>query len=151
MADYDVSEFATLRIAANFSLAAAADYLELTSEQVLDLERGGKVPAAIKQVLSIAAKYPDDRIEAPKPSSFRFIDLFAGIGGIRLPFSQLGGECVFSSEWDRFAQKTYERNFGEVPHGDITAIKSDGIPDHDLLLDCVLVTSRQRKQGCSAQ
>ncbi|RWU07969.1 DNA (cytosine-5-)-methyltransferase [Pseudidiomarina gelatinasegens] len=67
-------------------------------------------------------------------SSFRFIDLFAGIGGIRLPFQQLGGECVFSSEWDKFAQKTYLSNFGEMPHGDITKIKAADIPDHDILL-----------------
>ena len=51
---------------------------------------------------------------------FRFIDLFAGIGGMRLAFQKAGGDCVFSSEWDQFAQKTYESNFGEVPFGDIT-------------------------------
>ncbi len=66
--------------------------------------------------------------------SFKFIDLFAGIGGIRLGFEHVGGECVFSSEWDVNAQKTYEANFGEVPHGDITEIKPEDIPDHDILL-----------------
>jgi DNA (cytosine-5)-methyltransferase 1 len=67
--------------------------------------------------------------------SFTFIDLFAGIGGIRLGVeSAIGGQCVFSSEWDRFAQATYEANFGERPHGDITAISPHAIPDHDLLL-----------------
>lgn len=50
----------------------------------------------------------------------RFIDLFAGIGGIRIPFDELGYECVFSSEWDKAAQDTYEANFGERPSGDIT-------------------------------
>ena len=65
---------------------------------------------------------------------FKFIDLFAGIGGIRLPFQEMGGECVFSSEWDKFSKKTYAMNFGELPLGDITKIKSDEIPDHDLLL-----------------
>ena len=59
---------------------------------------------------------------------FKFIDLFAGIGGIRIPFEELGGKCVFSSEWDKFAQQTYEANFGEVPHGDITKIKEKNIP-----------------------
>ena len=48
---------------------------------------------------------------------FKFIDLFAGIGGIRIPFDELGGECVFSSEFDKFAQQTYEANFGEMPSG----------------------------------
>lgn len=52
----------------------------------------------------------------------RFIDLFAGIGGIRLPFDELGYQCVFSSEWDAAAQDTYEANFGERPFGDITKI-----------------------------
>ena len=68
------------------------------------------------------------------PGSFRFIDLFAGIGGMRIPFDELGGECVFSSEWDRFAQDTYEANFGHRPSGDITKIPSKSIPAHDLLL-----------------
>lgn len=66
--------------------------------------------------------------------SFRFIDLFAGIGGTRLPFQELGGECVFTSEWDKFSQKTYAANFGEIPSGDITKIPSSEIPEHDLLV-----------------
>jgi DNA (cytosine-5)-methyltransferase 1 len=65
---------------------------------------------------------------------FRFIDLFAGIGGIRLGFESVGGECVFSSEWDKYAQDTYEANFGERPEGDITVIKPEIIPEHDILL-----------------
>ncbi len=64
----------------------------------------------------------------------RFVDLFAGIGGLRLPFDELGYSCVFSSEWDRYAQKTYEANFGDCPHGDITKIDERDIPPHDLLL-----------------
>lgn len=66
--------------------------------------------------------------------SFRFIDLFAGIGGIRLPFDELGGQCVFSSEIDKFARQTYATNFGEEPSGDITAIAPADIPQFDLLL-----------------
>jgi DNA (cytosine-5)-methyltransferase 1 len=65
---------------------------------------------------------------------FRFIDLFAGLGGIRIPFEELGGECVFSSEWDAHAQKMYEANFNEKPSGDITKIPSSDIPEHDVLL-----------------
>ena len=65
---------------------------------------------------------------------FHFIDLFAGIGGFRLAFQNLGGSCVFSSEWDKFAQKTYFTNFGDLPEGDITQINADDIPDHDVLL-----------------
>ena len=67
-------------------------------------------------------------------SKFKFIDLFAGIGGIRIPFEELGGKCVFSSEWDKFSQITYNANFGEVPHGDITQIDEKDIPKHDLLV-----------------
>lgn len=67
----------------------------------------------------------------PKSPSFKFIDLFAGIGGFRLAFQNLGGNCVFTSEWDKYSQKTYQANFGEVPFGDITkpATKSY-IPDN---------------------
>lgn len=64
----------------------------------------------------------------------RFIDLFAGIGGTRIPFDELGYECVFSSEWDKAACDTYEANFHERPHGDITGIPAEAIPPHDLLL-----------------
>lgn len=66
--------------------------------------------------------------------SKNFIDLFAGIGGIRLPFSELGWQCVFSSEWDKAAAASYEANFGERPEGDITKIPAEKIPPHDLLL-----------------
>ncbi len=66
--------------------------------------------------------------------SFRFIDLFAGIGGTRTAFERAGGRCVFSSEWDSFAQQTYFMNYGEMPHGDITQIDETGIPDHDVLV-----------------
>ena len=72
--------------------------------------------------------------EIPDNPEFRFIDLFAGIGGIRIPFQELGGQCVFSSEWDKFSQKTYFANFGEIPAGDITKIDAADIPDFDILL-----------------
>lgn len=70
----------------------------------------------------------------PEKARFTFIDLFAGIGGIRLGFQSLGGKCVFSSEWNLAAAKTYEANFGEMPFGDITKIPSAMIPDFDILL-----------------
>lgn len=63
-----------------------------------------------------------------------FIDLFAGIGGLSLPFRDLGWKCVFSSEIDKFACQTYEANFNEKPFGDITKINVNDIPDHSLLL-----------------
>ncbi len=64
---------------------------------------------------------------------FTFIDLFAGIGGIRLAYQAQNGKCVFSSERDRWCQKTYFENFGEIPHGDINDIAPSEIPDHDIL------------------
>ena len=65
--------------------------------------------------------------------NFTFVDLFAGIGGMRLAFGAAGGRCVFSSEWDRYCQKTYFANFGVVPHGDITKISERDVPLHDIL------------------
>jgi len=65
---------------------------------------------------------------------YTFIDLFAGIGGTRLAFEQAGGKCVFSSEVERGARRTYCENFGETPEGDIKQIPADKIPDHDILV-----------------
>jgi len=59
----------------------------------------------------------------PENTTFTFIDLFAGIGGFRLALQNLGGKCVFTSEWDKYAKQTYKANFGEVPFGDITKQK----------------------------
>jgi len=64
---------------------------------------------------------------------FNFVDLFAGIGGMRLGLEPVGGRCVFSCEWDKYAQKTYQAWFGEIPEGDIREIKPAAIPDHDVL------------------
>jgi DNA (cytosine-5)-methyltransferase 1 len=71
----------------------------------------------------------EEALQAP----FKFVDLFAGIGGMRQGLHRVGGQCVFTCEWDRYAQKTYRAWFGETPHGDIRAIKPADIPDHDLL------------------
>lgn len=65
---------------------------------------------------------------------FSFIDLFAGIGGMRLGFERAGGHCVYSSEWNKYSQQTYFANFGEQPEGDITQVVATDIPDHDILL-----------------
>lgn len=76
--------------------------------------------------------FEQNKIKSPR--KFKMIDLFAGIGGIRLGFEELGGEGVFSSEWDSFSQKTYQANFGEIPYGDITKIHPEEIPSFDVLL-----------------
>lgn len=69
-------------------------------------------------------------------SSFRFVDLFAGIGGLRIGFEGIGGTCVFTSEWNKFSQETYRANFGEDHPiaGDITEVDVASIPEHEVLL-----------------
>ena len=74
---------------------------------------------------------PFPPVQAP---DFTFIDLFAGIGGMRLALQKLNGKCVFSSEWDLQAQTTYSTNFGEVPFGDITKINAEDVPKHNVLV-----------------
>lgn len=67
-------------------------------------------------------------------SQFTFIDLFAGIGGMRLAYENAGGKCVYSNEWNKYSQQTYYANFGEQPEGDITQVDAKAIPDHDVLV-----------------
>jgi DNA (cytosine-5)-methyltransferase 1 len=75
----------------------------------------------------------EKQVSKSKKSMLKMIDLFAGIGGIRLGFEDVA-ESVFSSEWDKPAQTTYQANFGEIPYGDITKIKPEEIPSFDILL-----------------
>ncbi|MBH0086599.1 DNA (cytosine-5-)-methyltransferase [Psychrobacter sp. SCQQ22] len=85
-----------------------------------------------------------------KDAKFTFIDLFAGIGGIRQGFERNGGCCVFSSEKDKFAQFTYYSNFGIVPFGDITTLDIDAVPDHDVLcagFPCQPFSSIGKREG----
>ena len=83
-------------------------------------------------------------------TDFKFIDLFAGVGGMRIAFEKANGQCVFSSEWDKYSQKTYEANFGEIPHGDITQIDERDIPKFDVLLagfPCQPFSTIGKRQG----
>ena len=115
-------------------LACLLELKENGERTIRGWELGEHKPSKSKlaKVLELHEEAPfRDENNNPK---FRFLDLFAGIGGIRLPFQQLGGECVFSSEWDKFAQRTYAANYGEVPSGDITQIVASDIPDHDILM-----------------
>lgn len=82
--------------------------------------------------------------------SFVFADLFAGIGGFRIALESIGGECVFSSEWDKYAQMTYRANFGDIPYGDITKIEPSSIPDIDILtagFPCQPFSSIGKREG----
>lgn len=98
-------------------------------------ENGETSPSALEldRILTFAKEVPFPNTPEEQ-AEFHFIDLFAGIGGIRMPFQELNGRCVFSSEWDAHAQKTYRVNYGETPAGDITKIEATDIPDFDLLL-----------------
>lgn len=74
------------------------------------------------------------KMDADGKGIFTFIDLFAGIGGMRIAFENAGGRCVYSNEWNKFCQKTYFANFNEQPEGDITKVNENDIPDHDILV-----------------
>lgn len=93
-----------------------------------------------KLVMDRVRSLAEERLAARPPAKFRFIDLFAGIGGLRLGFEAIGGRCVFTSEWDRWSQKTYAANFldgdDHVMAGDIRPFGDNpaAIPEHDVLL-----------------
>lgn len=72
-------------------------------------------------------------IENKSLSGYNFIDLFAGLGGFRLALESLGAKCIYSNEWDKFAQEVYNDNFGDTPEGDITKVDENTIPEHDIL------------------
>lgn len=113
---------------------AVARHLGVSARHLRRWETGELVPPA-----HIAAELQRLLNFGPRPGrrgDFSFIDLFAGIGGIRRAFEAIGGECVFTSEWDAYAQKTYAENYrgGHPLDGDITQISEDDIPDHDVLL-----------------
>ena len=106
-----------------------ATILNTTVEDLFRVSNTTVTPEATIATPIIPIQTPNN-----KWNTFKFIDLFAGIGGIRLGFESVGGQCVFSSEFDEDACKTYEANFGEHPSGDITKINAEDIPDFDILL-----------------
>ena len=87
------------------------------------------VVSSIMQTLSSRTRNNGDNRK-----TFTFIDLFAGIGGMRLAFESNGGDCVYSNEWNKYSQQTYFANFGEQPDGDITKVDARIIPGHDILV-----------------
>lgn len=116
------------------SQAKIARHLEVDTRTVRRWETRQSVPPAYV-IHALQQLLPLD-LPAAGEAAFRFIDLFAGIGGIRRAFEDIGGRCVFTSEWDSYAQKTYAENFrdGHAIHGDITQVQATDIPDHDVLL-----------------
>ena len=131
-----MTEFSMLRARAGISIEDFADQAGFSRRTVYRWERGEMPPrlAAVRLLKSMAGK--SRRMPANDAGGFRFIDLFAGIGGLRRGFEDLGGRCVFTSEWDKYSQQTYLANF-ECDHevvGDITKVPLTDIPEHDLLL-----------------
>ena len=131
-------------------LALLLGMKEVGERTVRGWESGEHKPSATRLAKLEALNNSHPFEHSNKASDFTFIDLFAGIGGIRLPFQKQGGECVFTSEIDKHAQKTYFANYGEYPSGDITQIQAKDIPDHDLLLagfPCQAFSQAGLKQG----
>lgn len=102
---------------------ALSEYTVGTGQSVQDCVSG-----ALLQMLK------RQKSESDENASFTFIDLFAGIGGMRIAFERTGGHCVYSSEWNKYSQQTYRANFAEQPAGDITQVNAESIPDHDILV-----------------
>ena len=111
-----------------------AKHLNFSVRQLRRWENGEQPPPS--HIASELQRLLNFGPTAKGTGAFKFVDLFAGIGGIRLAFEDIGGECVFTSEWDSYAQKTYAANFSTTHqlNGDITQIHEDDIPDHDVLL-----------------
>lgn len=103
---------------------ALSEYVDKSGQSVQDV-----ISSSIMQFLSNQTQETNR-----KEAKFTFIDLFAGIGGMRIAFERQGGDCVYSNEWNKYCQQTYFANFGEQPDGDITKIDARIIPDHDILV-----------------
>lgn len=101
-----------------------SEYSALSGQSMQDC-----LSVAIRQIL---VKNKEDIPR--KETDYTFIDLFAGIGGMRIAYERAGGHCVYSNEWNKYSQETYFANFGEQPDGDITKVNAADIPDHDILV-----------------
>lgn len=101
-----------------------SDYSVVSGQSMQDC-----LSVAIRQMLVKAKEEPSQN-----RNGYTFIDLFAGIGGMRLAFESAGGRCVYSNEWNKYSQQTYYANFGVQPDGDITKVQAESIPDHDILV-----------------
>ena len=135
------SEFSELMTRAGLGIQEAAGVLGVHDRTVRRYMKGEAKridPLKLEKLREIA----NTRSQADRPEGFRFIDLFAGIGGLRRPFEEIGGRCVFTSEWDRFCKQTYAANFPEPADskhrfvGDIRPCAQDpeSVPLHDVLL-----------------
>ena len=129
------NEFSSLRIRAGVSIDELSGQFGYSPRQVYRWENGESQPreavfALLRNMVASGSVKP--ATNAP----FTFIDLFAGIGGLRRAFDAIGGHCVYTSEWNKYAQQTYATNYRDnrPVDGDITQIHTDDIPDHDVLV-----------------
>jgi DNA (cytosine-5)-methyltransferase 1 len=137
-----MSDFADLRGRLGMSMGEVAEFLGVTERTAYRYEKGESAPGAreiqaMRGMLPVARQQRLALSRDTRQSAFRLIDLFAGIGGLRRGFEAIGGKCVFTSEWDRYAQRTYLANFPDDEHeiaGDVRAILVNAIPAHDVLL-----------------
>lgn len=131
-----MTEFSSLRQRAGLSIPEAAECLGYNERQIYRLENG-EVKARRVVLDRLRELLPaNDQTDADTPN-FTFIDLFAGIGGMRLGFEAAGGKCIFTSEWNAYSQKTYRANFPNDGHeiaGDIREIREADVPEHDVLV-----------------
>lgn len=126
--------FSQLRQKAALTVQETAQRVGFNERTVYRWERGETTPR--KPVIELMQLLASERVSGSQSAPFTFIDLFAGIGGMRRGFESVAGKCVFTSEWDRFSQETYRANY-PMDHelaGDITKIPEEAIPAHDVLL-----------------
>lgn len=130
------SKFSQLRQKAGYSLEQVAEHFGYSLRTIYRWENGDNTPKPLVfKELERMYKSSETSFQHNE-EFFTFIDLFAGIGGLRKGFEHIGGKCVFTSEWNKFSRQTYAANF-ELDHeiaGDITQIDERSIPDHDVLL-----------------
>lgn len=130
----EYNSFSELRTRTGLTIPEVIEFLGISESTVYRWERGEIFPK--KGIIELMISKIEDKNSINHSSDFTFIDLFAGIGGFRKAFDQVGGKCVFTSEWDKYSQLTYKANYNcdhEVV-GDITKIEAHEIPKHDVLL-----------------
>ena len=130
-----MTEFEELLLKAGYTVPEAAKVLDYSEGHIYRFKRGDEQPRdGVLELMRM--KVAARQAVTPVPPSFTFVDLFAGIGGLRRAMESAGGRCVFTSEWDRFAQQTYLANFPDNRPiaGDIRDVEAADIPDHDVLV-----------------
>ena len=129
------ADFSTLLAQAGYSVPEAARVLGYSEGHIYRWKRGEEIPReSVIRLLNMEIERRRDAGDGEK--TFTFIDLFAGIGGLRRAMESAGGRCIFTSEWDKYAQQTYMANFPDnrLPVGDIREVEAEDIPAHDVLV-----------------